>query len=426
MKPVKAVIIGAGNRGYGAYVPYANPGTLEIIAVADPDPFRQKLCADRFSIPAEHCYSTYEDLFASETEAELAIICTGDRMHVAPAQMAVECGLHILLEKPISPIPEEVWQIGQLAARSDKLFSICHVLRYTPFYNKLKELLDDGRIGRLMHIVHTENVAYWHHANSYVRGKWRNSREASPMILAKCCHDMDILVYLIGGKCTDIASFGELSYFKAENAPEGAPEHCLDGCPVYDTCPYNAPKVYLNTPLRHWRLQNQFNLPEETDEAIVEALKTNQWGRCVYRCDNDVVDHQSATMLFDNGVTVSFTMSAFSASNTRTMTLMGTHGEIIADLDAEDNIMVREFATGNVETIRLGKAASDHGGGDANLINSVIAAIRGHGADRSSAQESVQSHMMCFAAEQSRLEKRTIHMDDFIAQIAARAEVTEI
>ena len=424
MKPVKAVIIGAGARGYDAYAPHAIPGTMEVIAVADPDPFRRKLCAERFSIPEEHCYESYEPLYAAEKDAELAIICTNDRMHVEPARMAVEYGLHVMLEKPISPEPEEVLEIAELAEKTDKVFSICHVMRYTPFYDKLKGLLDSGRIGKLMHVVHTENVAFWHFANSYVRGKWRDSRETSPMILAKCCHDMDFLVDIIGGKCTDISSFGELSHFTAENAPEGAPTHCMDGCPIYDTCPYNAAKVYLNTPVRHWNLQNQFNLPEDTDEALLEALKTNQWGRCVYRCDNNVVDHQSVAMVFDNGVTVSFTASAFSVFNTRFITLLGTHGEIYGEIGhtgRADTITVRDFASGDVEVIEIGNTDSlGHSGGDARMMNSVIRAIRGGKTDRSSAQVSVQSHLMCFAVEKSRLEKRTIHMDDFIAEIRAK------
>lgn len=419
MKPVTAVIIGGGLRGYAAYAPKANPGTLKIVGVAEPVEHKREMCRERFGIAPENCFVGYEELLSQPKMADLAIICTNDRMHVEPAKMAVEKGYHVLLEKPISPDAEEIYEIGQLANKSDKVFSICHVLRYTKFYMKLKEILDSGRIGKLVHMIQSENVAYWHQAHSFVRGNWRNSKETSPMILAKCCHDMDILVYLIGSKCKTISSMGDLTFFKKENAPEGAPERCLDGCPVYDSCPYCAPKLYLHSMLRDWGLENLFDIPDTSDENIINALKTNQYGRCVFRCDNDVVDHQTVSMDFENGVTVSFTMCAFTNENTRVMRLMGTHGEIVGDFD-NNTIKVHDFITDNVEEITIGPAALGHGGGDAGLMNAVVSAVRGADTNKTSAQESVQSHMMALAAEKSRVTGKTIVMDEFIAEIAER------
>ncbi len=421
MEPVTAVIIGGGLRGYEAYAPKANPGTLKIVAVAEPVEYKRNMCKERFGIAPENCFESYEELLSKPRMADLAIICTNDRMHVEPATMAVELGYHVLLEKPISPDAEEVYKIGRLAEKSDKVFSICHVLRYTKFYTKLKELLDSGKIGRLIHVIHSENVGYFHQAHSFVRGIWRRKDETSPMILAKCCHDMDIFVYLIGSKCKTISSFGDLSYFKKENAPEGAPMRCLDGCPVYDTCPYCAPKLYTTGIMRDWDLENLFGIEDSSTESIVNALKTNQWGRCVFHCDNDVVDHQSTCLEFENGVTVSFTMTAFSKENTRVMRFMGTHGEIVGDFD-NNTITVKEFATDNVEEITIGPAPLGHGGGDAGLINAVISAIHGNDTNKTSAQESVQSHMMSLAAEKSRIEGRTINMDEFVAEIAAKCK----
>lgn len=415
MKEITAVIIGAGGRGIKAYAPNANLGTLKIVGVAEPDDFRRNLCAERFSIPKQGIFKSYEELLSCEKMADLAIICTNDRMHVEPARMAVEKGYHVVLEKPISPIPEEVYEIGKLAEKSNKVFSICHVLRYTQFFTKLKKLIDSERIGKLIHIIHSENVGFWHFSNSFVRGTWRNSNETSPMILQKCCHDMDILLYLIGSKCKSISSCGSLSYFKEENAPEGAPLRCTDGCPAYDSCPYNAISLYVHGVLRP-KCEILFRLPEVTDKTITEALKTNNWGRCVYHCDNNVADHQSVSMEFENGVTASFSVCGFAEKTSRYIRIMGSHGEIVADLEA-NSIEVRDFTDGSKERISINPFASSHSGGDHGFINSVLAAIRGEKEDRSSAQESVESHFMAFAAEKSRLEGKTIQMKEFINEL---------
>jgi len=415
MKEITAVIIGAGARGIKAYVSNANPGTLRIVGVAEPDDFRRNLCAERFSIPSEGIFKSYEELLSKERMAELAIICTDDRMHVEPARMAVEKGYHVILEKPISPVPEEVYEIGKLAEKSDKVFSICHVLRYTKLFTKLKSLIESGRIGKLVHIIHSENVGYWHFSNSFVRGKRRNSNENSPMILQKCCHDMDILLYLVGSRCKSISSCGALSYFKEENAPKGAPMRCTDGCPAYDKCPYNAVSLYVHGVLRP-KCEIQFRLPEVTDRTIIEALKENQWGRCVYHCDNNVADHQSVSIEFENGVTASFSVCGFAETTSRYIRIMGSHGEIVADL-AENSIEVRDFTDRSKDKITIKPFASGHSGGDHGFINSVLAAIRGEREDRSSAQESVESHFMAFAAEKSRTEGKTIKMDEFIAEM---------
>ena len=415
MKEITAVIIGAGGRGIKAYAPNANPGTLKIVGVAEPDDFRRNLCAERFSIPQQGIFKSYDQLLSCEKMADLAIICTNDRMHVEPARMAVEKGYHVVLEKPISPIPEEVYEIGKLAEKSNKVFSICQVLRYTQFFTKLKKLIDSERIGKLIHIIHSENVGFWHFSNSFVRGTWRNSNETSPMILQKCCHDMDILLYLIGSKCKSISSCGSLSYFKEENAPEGAPLRCTDGCPAYDSCPYNAISLYVHGVLRP-KCEILFRLPEVTDKTITEALKTNNWGRCVYHCDNNVADHQSVSMEFENGVTASFSVCGFAEKTSRYIRIMGSHGEIVADLEA-NSIEVRDFTDGSKERISINPFASSHSGGDHGFINSVLAAIRGEKEDRSSAQESVESHFMAFAAEKSRLEGKTIQMKEFINEL---------
>jgi len=421
-KPISVAIIGAGARGANVYVKKAPPGSIKVVAVAEPHKGRREEIQKRYSLPDEVCFESYVDLLKKERLADLALITTNDRMHMEPALSAIEKGCHILLEKPISPMAEEVYKIGKASEKYDKVFSICHVLRYTSFFKTIKKLLNDGRVGRLMSITHNEDVGYWHMAHSFVRGNWRNSEETSPMILQKCCHDMDILLYLIDSDCVKVSSFGKLSLFKEENAPKGAPDRCTEGCPEYDTCQFNAVKLYTETDLRGWVPKN-FNLDEgASDEVITEALKTNPYGRCVYKCDNNVVDHQVVNMEFENDVTVAFTMCAFTKKNNRIIKLMGTDGEINGDMEAH-KITIYDFKTGNTEEIHIPEATSGHGGGDSGIMASVLNAIRGNGTDNSSAQASVQSHMMAFAAERSRLENKVVDLKAFIEEIRTQNQI---
>lgn len=420
VKQVTAVVIGAGSRGTWAYVNKAVPGTLKVVGVAEPDDLRRENLRKTYNIDINNCFRSYEELFAKPRFADLAIICTNDRMHIQPCEMAMEKGYNIMLEKPISPVPEEVYKIGEAAKNYDKVFSICHVLRYTNFYTTLKQIIESKKIGRLISVIHTEGVGYWHQAHSFVRGNWRNSKETSPMILAKCCHDLDILVYLIGSKCKRLSSFGGLTHFKPENAPKGAARRCLDGCPHFDSCQYNAVKLYLTSQLREW-CQIPFNIPDIDFATITEALKFNQYGRCVYYCDNDAVDHQVISIEFENGVTVAFTMCAFTNECKRTMRFFGTDGEIEGDMEA-GTITVKDFKTGNTESISAAKSIGGHSGGDLGMINSVINSVLGNNRDKTSASESVESHMIAFAAEKSRLEGITVNMDEYIKSIADKVK----
>lgn len=417
-KHITAVLIGAGPRGSAAYISQFRPDVIKLVGVAEKDDYRRNKIKDEYSLDEDLCFKSYEELFNRERIADLAIICTNDRQHVEPAEAAAKLGYHILLEKPISPVPEEVYRIGKLAEGYDKVISICHVLRYTPFFKTIKKLLDEGKVGRLMTINHNENVAYWFHTQNFVRGNWRSSKETSPMILAKSCHDMDILLYLVGADCIRLSSFGSLSHFKAENAPKGAAKRCLDGCPYFDTCQYNAVTICLNPeiPVRK-SCKNSFNIGDTSEGSIINALKTNKYGRCVYYCDNDVVDHQVVNMEFENEVTAVFTMTGFTYDHSRTIKLMGTDGEIGGDLDRNE-ITVKDFKTRAINRIVLPEPPSGHSGGDMGIVESTINAIRGTGIDNSSAKVSVQSHMMAFAAEKSRNEGKTIDMREYINSLS--------
>ncbi len=414
MKQVTAILIGAGIRGTIAYASYAlkHPEEFNVLAVAEPNEERRRAFAAAHNIPEELQFADYKELLAKDKFADCALVCTQDKMHFEPTMLALEKGYHVLCEKPMSPDKQEIIQMGNAAEKYKRILSICHVLRYSPLFRKIKSLLDAGAVGRIMNIQHIEKVAFWHHAHSYVRGNWRNSEQSSPMILAKCCHDLDILLWLVGANCTQIQSFGKLSYFTAENMPEGAPKHCLDGCKHRDECSYYAPKFYLERPIA---VSDGFiySVVEKNEpELVMEALKKGPYGRCVFQCDNNVVDHQVVNMEFANGVNATLTMSAFTNTCARELHIMGTEGELRANMDT-NTITVQNFLDGATNTITLDAPKGGHGGSDERMIKDFIQNIAAETGTQTSAKMSVESHLMALAAEDSRLCGKVVHMAEF-------------
>ena len=401
MVPVTAVVLGAGSRGeiYAGYA-LAHPEELKIVAVAEPRRDRRERLADAHGIAPEHRFASWEELLAQPRLADAAFVCTLDGMHTAPALLALEKGYHILLEKPMSNTEEECRAIEAAARRADRVMAVCHVLRYTPFYQAIKALVDAGEIGEVCAAAQIENVGYWHQAHSFVRGNWRSSRDTSPMLLQKSCHDMDILLWLVGRDCRRVSSFGSLGRFTAENAPAGAPKRCLDGCPHSESCPYYAPKIYL-TGKTGWPVD--VLTTDLTPEGIRKALEEGPYGRCVYRCDNDVVDRQVVNLEFDGGAVASFVMTAFTADFSRQLKLLGTAGQIQADMGTREIVLHRFGEEPRRIPLPDDGEESGHGGGDYGLVGDFLATVRGGGESRSSARASLQSHLICFAAERSRL-----------------------
>ncbi|MDD7267949.1 MAG: Gfo/Idh/MocA family oxidoreductase [Lachnospiraceae bacterium] len=414
MKQVTAILIGAGLRGGYVYGQYAleHPDEFRVVAVAEPDRQRRELFAGKHGIPEELCFESYGELLAKDKLADCAMVCTQDRMHLEPVRLAMEQGYHVLCEKPMSPDKQEILEMGRLAERHGRILSICHVLRYSPFFSKIKELLEDGRIGQLMSVQHIEEVGYWHQAHSFVRGNWRNAEKSSPMILQKCCHDMDILLWLVGGHCRRISSFGSRSFFKLEQAPTDAPAYCLDGCPQRDTCAYYAPRFYLEHP-KAVADGLIYAVTDSTEpQSVLEALKTGPYGRCVFRCDNTVVDHQSVDLEFDNQVTASFLMTAFTDQCARRIRLMGANGEIKGDMEA-GVIELIDFVSKNSEIIRLHTPATGHNGSDTSMMRDFVRMVATGSGGRTAASVSVESHLMALAAEEARLSGRVISMKEF-------------
>ncbi|HHW49498.1 MAG TPA: Gfo/Idh/MocA family oxidoreductase [Clostridiaceae bacterium] len=417
MKKVSAVLMGAGNRGAEVYAKYAldHPYEIQFVAVAEPNRERRELFRQQHGISEDMCFESWEQILEKPKLADAVLICTQDRMHFEPAIASLEKGYHVLLEKPMSYDGRECVIMGDYARKYNRIFLICHVLRYTQFFSTIKRLLDEGKIGNLISIQHNENIAHWHFAHSYVRGNWRNSEETSPMILAKCCHDMDILLWLAGADCDYISSFGSLTHFRSENAPKGAPQRCLDGCPAAFECPYYAPKQYL-TDNTDWPVS--VISVDKSYEARHKALKEGPYGRCVYHCDNNVADHQIVNIHFTNDVTAAFSVSAFTKDCNRTIKLMGTKGEIRGS-DGKNEIEILDFLTGSTEVIKFVPSKYGHGGGDFGLMRDFVKLVREEDMKRglTSAEISVQSHLMALAAEKSRLEKRVINMKQFEEEI---------
>jgi predicted dehydrogenase len=424
MKAVKAILLGAGNRGGFVYAEYArmNSAMLSIVAVAEPDDVKRERIRAQHGIAEEYAFLSWEDVFAAPLPpADAVIIAMQDKLHGGAVIKALENNFHILCEKPIVPTLEECRAIEKKTASFGKVFMVAHVLKYTAFFSKIKEILDAGSIGRLIGIDLIEFTGHIHYSHSFCRGAWRNKAESSPMILAKSCHDLDMLHWLAGAPCESLSSYGALNFFKSENAPKGAPRRCLDGCPWMIECPYYAPKIYLG-PNTGWPVN--VITTDLSLEGRARALETGPYGRCVFYCDNDVVDHQTMTAKFANGVTAAFTMSGFTRDIHRGITLFGTRGEIDGDL--EDNaIRVKDFSTGHVDTVNLATPEGGHSGGDFNFISDFVRMVRDkngaekNGTGKNDAAHSFESHYMAFAAEESRLDSgRKISLPEFKAGTA--------
>jgi len=413
MKKIKAAVLGAGNRGVDAYAVYSemHPHELEIVAVAEPRDDRREEFVRRFEIQEDMVFTDWTDLLEKPKLADLIFICTQDAMHVEPAVQAMEKGYHILLEKPVSVTKEGCLTLLEASRRHDVSIGVAHVLRYSPFFSAMKRLLDDGAVGRIQGIQHNENVGHIHYSHSFVRGNWRNKAESSPMILAKSCHDMDILLYLTGADCAKISSFGSRRIFLNENRPEGAPDRCLDGCPHRESCPYYGPKIYL-TGETGWPVS--VLTCDLTPKGISKALREGPYGRCVYGCDNDVVEHQVLNLEFDNGIPAVFTMSAFTRETSRTIKIVGDRGELRGHMERNE-IEVFDFATRQTHTVRIEAPENGHGGGDEGIVRELMLHLNDRSRPLPSALEkSIQSHMMAFAAEESMQTGQVIRMSEFM------------
>lgn len=408
MKPVEVAVIGAGNRA-NKYLEYARlyPGRLKLVGVVEPDEVRRRHTATEFGLKLCQCFSDYDDFFISSMKADAVLICTPENAHFDPCIKAIDKGYNVLLEKPIAQNLEECYAIADHSKQAGVLVGICHVLRYHPYFIKIKEIVDSGELGSIISINHTASVGLDRATHSYVRGLWRKAEISNPMFLAKCCHDIDFLLWLVQVGCCRLASFGSLRWFRSEHAPEGSSERCIS-CRIESSCPFSAIDLYHNR--REWISNFDVAESQTLDEVLNEELHHGMYGRCVYHCDNDVVDHQILSMEMENAVTINLSMDIFTHDDYRKTYIKMTNGEIDGD---EKKIRVRKFR-GNEEFLFDFSDMVDkpfHSGADLNIIDDFVKTLRlkDH-AFRSPIWSSIESHRICYEAERSRLKGEVINL----------------
>ena len=406
-RPVTAIVMGAGNRG-NVYASYSArfPEELKIVGVAEPIEYRRRTFSEKYNIPEKHQFVTWEHVLEIDKFADALIITTPDHLHYGPAVQGLPMGYDLLLEKVIAQTWKECNEILKLTKKHNRIVAVCHVLRYTPYFRKLKEIMDSCILGKIVSVQHFEPVEHIHMSHSFVRGNWRNSKESNPMILSKSCHDLDILRWIIGKPCRRLSSFGYLTHFKSDNAPEGSAKKCTDGCKVESECPYSALKIYLRrkTWLGHLKIE------DHEDETILNALKKGPYGRCVYYCDNDVVDHQVMAIEFEDQVTSAFSMEAFTHYGGRRTRVMGTMGDIVGDSTTLTHVNFRNGEKTVWDARKDADISSGHGGGDYGLVHDFIQAVSQQDESllTSTIEASMESHLMGFKAEESRLKGKTV------------------
>lgn len=422
-RPITAIIVGAGHRSF-VYSELAktNPEMLKIVGVADPNPIRRKKAMDYFGFKEDMCFENAEELAKKGKLADTVINGTMDEQHLETAVPLLDAGYDMLLEKPFAPNEEEMRQIVNCAKKNNSKVMICHVLRYTPFYYAIKERIVNGEIGDIINIQTTEHVSYHHLSTSYIRGKWANSDKChTSMLLAKCCHDLDIIMWMMSEtKPKQISSFGGKFQFKPENASKEAGTICMKDCPLVDTCVYSTKRLYIDHPDR-WAfyvwdaLEGKKNVTLEDKVALMKS--DSPYARCIYKCDNNVVDHQSVLINFESGATGTHNMVGGSAEPRREIHIIGTKGEIFGNfeeskftvlkIDPSPDAHNEECDVEEVDLRVTGDmvgAYGGHGGGDERLAADFVKFIRGEKPSLActSIFDSVAGHLSVYLADKSR------------------------
>jgi predicted dehydrogenase len=416
---LRLAFIGCGARGQTyAELTARRPDRFELVAAADPVPGRVEKLRQLSGRAGFRGFASAEALLAAGKLADVMVIAAQDHYHYEPCRRALELGYQVLLEKPIATRVEQVLDIERLAQRLNRRVMVCFVLRFAAFYRKAKEIIQSGALGEIASIQANEGVMPWHQAHSFVRGHWAVVGKSSPMILSKCCHDTDIVHWLVGRRCRRVASFGSLEVFRPERAPAGAPARCTDGCPVGETCPYNALR-YTGQMRFPWLPMVYDRAHEATPDEIVAWLRASPWGRCVYRCDNDAVDRQVLAMEFEGGVTGTFTMTAF--ENGRHLEVYGTRGVLKGGETYRHHFGAHLiFFPHEGEPVRYTVRAEDggyelHGGGDPGLVNALYDEMTKPPGEPLEADiaSTAHSHLIAFAAEEARLTGRTVDLEEY-------------
>ena len=422
-KPVTAIIVGAGHRAF-VYSKLAktDPDKLKIVGVADPNPVRRQKAMEEFGFGEDMCFESADELAKKGKLADAIINGTMDEQHLVTSVPLLNTGYDMLLEKPFAVNEKEMRELVACAKKNNSKVMICHVLRYTPFYYGIKEIVNSGEIGDIINIQTTEHVSYHHLSTSYIRGKWANSKKChTSMLLAKCCHDLDIMMWMMAEtKPTAVSSFGGKFQFKPENAPAGAGTICMKDCPLVDTCVYSTKRLYIDHPDRWafyvWDALEGIKNP--TIEDKINLMKSDSpYARCIYKCDNDVVDHQSVMVEFESGATGTHNMVGGSSEPRRDIHIIGTKGEIFGNFEDSKFTVLKINPSPDAHneecdveehdlrvTGDMVGAYGGHGGGDERLAADFVKFIRGeeHSLACTSIFDSVAGHLSVYLADQSR------------------------
>ena len=392
-------VVGLGGRAsaYLSALQELYPNEHQVVAVADPDPAKQARARNDYGLQDNQIFDTDLDLMEQPRLSDVAIVATQDKLHLRDIRGLLAKGYDLILEKPVATTLEELQEIAAVSKSfPDQMVAVCHVLRHTVFFGEIRRILESGRFGPVVSIQHNENIGYYHFAHSYVRGPWNNSETSGPLTLTKSCHDMDILLYLLENThCQQISSYGALSIFNRDHYdPATMAPMCVD-CPQNESCAFSAPKLYSSGKIK----SVVFDL--SSVDKVRKNLGTSPYGRCVYHCDNNVVDHQSTAIQFDNGVTATFSLSAFSAKVNRSLKIMCQFGEIRA-IEKPYLIETTDFRTDETTVTELDIRDRGHGGGDKAFVKDFMESYL-HGVPfNSTLEHAIESHAMALLAEESR------------------------
>ena len=424
---VSCIIVGGGERGL-VYASYSLdfPSKLKVVGVAEPREHRQSIFKESFGLKDSQVYNDWR-LITEPKLADCVCICVQDQAHKDSATHFAQLGYHVLLEKPMAVTEEDCRQITKVCNQNNIIFVVCHVLRYAPHNKLIKKLIDDGSIGEVKNIEHTEPVGYFHFAHSFVRGNWRNQSESSFSMLTKCCHDVDLIKYWASPKkCIKVVSFGSLSHFSSDNQPHQAKSQNVTRCTecpdsVRSACPYDAHKIYVQpvvSGLKKWPVSVIMDKVDFDIEDVISTLKTSPYGRCVYRCDNDVCDNQQVLFEFDEGLTATLNMVAFTEKLCQRSTIIrGSTGEI--SCSSPEQVSLFNFNTKETvvydtlpSTSELNTRMKNHGYADFYLMDTFIRAVSYNDPNliTTSADDALSSHELVFHIERSRLQEKIIRL----------------
>lgn len=414
MKKINIAIVGAGLRGTYIYAQHINKKheDINIIAVVEPKKGRRELFKNTFDISYENVFESVEEMLKYTLDIDGIIIASGDDSHFYNAKVFLENGYNVLLENPLANTLDRIIKLKNLNNKdSNKILMSCNTLKNHEFFKVLKKEIYNNELGELISVEYSSNIGYSNFAHSYVRGNWRNHSDTSPLILNNASQDISILVDLIGSKCRKISSFGSLKHINKSNFKSYMSENCFT-CKIEQKCPYSCKKIYLEN---ETYLKDAVHI-NPTKSNLQKILTDGPYGRCIYMCDNNVVDNMVNIIEFENKVIANLNINAFTNDFDKKIRLLFSHGEIEGSI-LNKNIKIKNFTDKEYKNIKL-ENQSNHYNEDFEFINIFINNIRGKNKSnlKIDINEELESHIVAFAAEYSRISDEVIYISDFLEE----------